>query len=167
MSLHIRPKGLPILGSAPRSTIERVDGDREDSNGWQIATSDYRDRAMEIAQSCPGYAGTQLRHETRELLVFGRGEPTPAMRALIDQTSDDLRVSWHPSPYSLAELTDEVKRIMYAQQSRIHSGGARHDGTGMTFTTTDRSLMEAHDPQAALGSRYPVTIEYGEPAVPI
>ncbi|HET7356884.1 MAG TPA: hypothetical protein VFJ09_09435 [Nocardioidaceae bacterium] len=48
---------------------------------------------------------------------------------------------------------------------RLTSGGARHDGTGIEFTTTDAQLLGAADPQAVLESRYPVTIEYVESPV--
>lgn len=76
-------------------------------------------------------------------------------------------MSWHTAPYSLSELTAEVQRIMTATalRGRLYTGGARRDGTGMTFTTDDRSLLDAEDPQAGLGTPYPVTIEYGEPVV--
>jgi len=133
---------------------------------WQIEIDDYRNRLMEIAQASPSYAGSEIRHETRELLVFGVGEPTAALVALMDEAPANIRVSWHAAPFSLAELTAEVQRIMTstALRGRLYSGGARHDGTGMTFTTDDRSLLDADDPQAAVGTHYPVTIEYGEPA---
>jgi hypothetical protein len=132
---------------------------------WQTETDDYRNRLVEIAEASPSYAGSEIRHETREFLVFGVGEPTAALVALIDEAPSSIRVSWHTAPYSLAELTAEVKRIMTATalRARLYTGGARHDGTGMTFTTDDRSLLDADDPQVALGTVYPVNIEYGKP----
>ncbi|MFN8136176.1 MAG: hypothetical protein U0R79_01170 [Propionicimonas sp.] len=93
------------------------------------------------------------------------GEPPAELVAAIEQAPAAIRVSWRESPYSQAELTLEVRRIMDAQRGRLTSGAARGDGTCLHFTTTDRSLLDARDPQSALGARYPVTIEYGEPPV--
>jgi hypothetical protein len=134
---------------------------------WQSDIDDYCNRLMEVAQASPSYAGSEIRHETRELLVFGVGEPTPALVALMDEAPAYVRVSWHAAPYSRAELTAELQRIMTTTtlRGRLYTGSARH-GTGMTFTTDDRSLLDADDPQVALGTPYPVTIEYGEPVVP-
>jgi hypothetical protein len=44
----------------------------------------------------------------------------------------------------------------------LNTGGPRTDGTGLEFTTSDESLLAAHDPQEALGSRYPVSMRRGE-----
>jgi len=64
----------------------------------------------------------------------------------------------------LVELLAEVDRIM-DRQPKLNSGGPRHDGTGVDFTTTDAVLLNAADPRAALGARYPVSIEYAEIAL--
>ena len=135
---------------------------------WQFEIDDYSNRLMEVAQASPNYAGSEIRHETRELLVFGVGEPTPALVALMNEAPANVRVSWHAAPYSRAELRAERQRIMTATTltGRLYTGSVRHDGTGMTFTTDDRSLLDADDPQVALGTPYPVTVEYGEPVVP-
>jgi hypothetical protein len=135
--------------------------------GWQMETDAYRAKVLEMARSSPRFSGAELRYETRELLLFGVGEPTAALIALMDGAPSNIRISWHAAPYSLAELTSEVKRIMTASRGRLHTGGARHDGAGLTFSTDDRMLLEADDPQAALDSRYPVTIRYGEPVIPL
>jgi hypothetical protein len=60
-----------------------------------------------------------------------------------------------------AQAAREPPGLESAHRSRQHTD--RHDGTGIAFTTSGRSLLEAHDPRAALGTGYPVTIEYGEP----
>jgi hypothetical protein len=140
--------------------------DDRDARNWQMETGAYRDRITQTAASAPGFAGGEVRSESHELLVFGVGEPTAALAAMMDEAPDTLRVSWHPAPYSLAELTVEVKRVMTANPG-ITTGGARHDGTGISFTTTDRSLLDSRDPQAALETLYPVTIEFGERPVPL
>jgi hypothetical protein len=143
--------------------------DREaslDHERWQSDTADYRDRLMQCAEAAPGYAGAELRHESRELLLFGVGEPSASVIELMDEAPDDVRVSWHPAPYSHAELMAEVQRITATAtwRSRLHSGWARHDGTGVVFTTEDRSLLDADDARLALGATCPVTIEHGGPA---
>ncbi len=131
---------------------------------WQIEIDDYRNRLMEIAQASPRYAGGEIRHETRELIIFGVGEPTKALAAIMEQAPSNVHVTWTEAPYSLAELTADMRRIMSEHRGQLNRGGARHDGTGIDFTTTDRRLLETDDPQAVLGTRYPVSIEYGEPA---
>jgi hypothetical protein len=131
---------------------------------WQMEIEDYRHRLMEIAQASPRYAGSEIRHETRELIIFGVGEPTEALAAIMDLAPPTVDVRWQKAPYSLEELAADVRRIVSEHRGQLTSGGARHDGTGLDFTTTDRRLLEADDPQAALGTGYPVSIEYGEPA---
>ncbi|HEY3527653.1 MAG TPA: hypothetical protein VGK78_00765 [Nocardioides sp.] len=101
---------------------------------WQGQIEDYRNRLMEIARADAGFSGAEIRHETHELIIFGVGEPSKSLVAVMEEA---------PS---------------------TNSGGARHDGTSIDFTTTDRSLLEADDPQSALATRYPVSITYGEPA---
>ncbi len=135
--------------------------------GWHIETCAYRTKVLELAESSPLYAGAELRHETRELLIFGVGEPSAELAEEIERAPANIRISWREAPYSLAELNAEVERILSEQRGRINSGGARHDGTGLRVTTTDRNLLEASDPQGALATRYPITVEYGEPPIAI
>lgn len=132
---------------------------------WQGEMSAYLDRVMKTARSSPHHAGAELKYETRELVVFGVGEPPEELVAVIEQAPAAIRVSWREAPHSGTELTLEVQRIMDAHPGRLTSGASSHEGTGLLFTTTDRLLLEARDPQSALGARYPVTIEYGEPPV--
>jgi hypothetical protein len=151
--------------SARRNGLGRVDEERYKAlERWQIEIDDYRTRLMEIAQASPSYAGGEIRHETRELIIFGVGRPAKALAAIMEQAPSSVHVTWREAPYSLAELTAEMRRIMSGHRGQLHQGGARYDGTGIDFTTTARRLLEADDPQAALGTRYPVSIEYGEPA---
>jgi hypothetical protein len=103
-------------------------------------------------------------NETRELIVYGVDEPSEALAALMQRSPSDLRVSWRSAPYTLEELTTEIRRLMSARAGRLSTAGPRHDGTGLVATTTDPDLLEAIDPRAALGSRYPVTLTYGQPA---
>lgn len=131
---------------------------------WQHEIDDYRNRLMEIAQASERYAGSEIRHQTRELIIFGVGRPTQALAAMMDEAPPNVHVMWKEAPYSLGELTAEMRRIMFGHRGQLNQGGARHDGAGIDFTTTDRRLLEAEDPQAALGTRYPLSIRYGEPA---
>ncbi len=50
--------------------------------------------------------------------------------------------------------------------NRLNSAGPRHDGTGISITTTDTELLGADDAQGLLDARYPISVEYGEPALP-
>ena len=80
-------------------------------------------------------------------------------------TPEIVRIIWRQAPHTRAELTREMRRIMRRFSGRLTSGGACNDGSGIEFGTTDGNLLGATDPQTVLGSRYPVTIEYMEPAV--
>jgi hypothetical protein len=68
---------------------------------------------------------------------------------------------WRPAPYTLAELIAARDRVM--DRFPQLNGGAPESEGRLWFTTTDPELLEASDPRAALGSRYPVLIEYGGP----
>lgn len=84
----------------------------------------------------------------------------------MDEAPSDVRVIWREAPYTLAELTTEVLRIFDEGPAGLNSGGACRDGTGLVFTTEKADLLCVEDPQAALGTRFPVRIEYGERATP-
>jgi len=131
---------------------------------WQIETSEYRERLMAIAQASPQYAGTEARPEVREFVVFGVGRPTAAMVAMIGEAPSNIHVTWHEAPYSLEELGPEARRLMTEHRTRLNMAWARHDGTGITVTTTDAELLATDDPGKILGARYPVSVEFGEPA---
>jgi hypothetical protein len=131
---------------------------------WQSETSEYRERLMAIAQDSPSYAGSESRPEVRELVVFGVGRPTDAMVAIIREAPSNIRVTWQEAPYSLEELASEARRLMTAHRGRLNMGSARHDGTGIELTTTDKELLAADEPGEILGARYPVSVEFGGPA---
>jgi len=44
------------------------------------------------------------------------------------------------------------------EHPRDLAGGALHDGTGISCTSTDAELLEADDPRKVLGTRYPVIV---------
>jgi hypothetical protein len=48
------------------------------------------------------------------------------------------------------------------QFSQLNHGHPTNEGTRLEFTTTDPELLAAPHGQAALGSKYPALIEYGE-----
>lgn len=135
---------------------------------WQSETHDYRDRLLASAQASPGYAGAELKHNMKELILFAVGNPDDATAALIREAPSNIHVTWTEAPFTYTELTDEVLRIMHEQSSiSLNSGGARHDGTGIHFTTTDKELLSADDPREVLGARYPVSVEFGERPTPL
>ena len=139
---------------------------QEEFDRWWATASDYRDALLEAAQSAPGYAGAEVRFASRELVIFAVGAPSAELAVLIDRGPVGFHILWAQAPYTQAELMAEVDLLMRANEGRLVSGGAHHDGTRLDFTTTDPELLAAEDPQGMLGSRYPVSIEYGEPPVP-
>ena len=134
---------------------------------WQIATSDYVNEVMEIAEASPMHTSSMIDHARQELVIVGVGEPPEALANVMKRAPENIRVTWQKAPYTLAELTAELLRILNEQPKRFHGGGLRHDGTGIRLSSTDAGLLAEPDPQAILGARYPVTIEYGGPATPV
>lgn len=135
---------------------------QEDDERWESETSDYCERLLGTAESSPRFAGAEIKYESRELIISGVGPPSDEIAALIDEAPSSIRVTWKEVPYTLAELTNEVLRIM-DQRPRIYGGGARDDGAGISFRTTDAELLASDDPRQALGARYPVSLEFGGP----
>jgi hypothetical protein len=84
--------------------------------------------------------------------------------AIMEEAPSDLVVAWKEAPYSLEELSAELLRLWVKHRGQFNQGGARHDGTGIDFTTTDRKVLDADDPQAVLGTQYPISVQCGEPA---
>ncbi len=83
----------------------------------------------------------------------------------MEEAPSDLVVAWKEAPYSLEKLSAEMRRLWVKVRGQFNQGGARHDGTGIDFTTTDRKVLDADDPQAVLGTQYPVSVQHGEPAM--
>jgi hypothetical protein len=146
--------------------LGNVNGNRlTEYERWQADVGAYTDRLVGAVVASGQYAGAEIRHATREFIIFAMGEPSPPVAAVLQQAPDIVRITWRRAPYTQAELTSEMRRIMSRFHGRLTSGGARHDGTGIELTTTDAQLLGAPDPRAVLECRYPVTIEYGEPPV--
>jgi len=124
----------------------------------------YLDRLLTAFDAASNYTGSEIQPE-RRLLLYGVGQPTPEVAAIIAEAPAMLEVVWHPARYTCAELCAEADRIM-ERFPQISMGGPRNDGSGLDFTTEDPALVNADDVPAALGSRYPVTIEEGPPPVP-
>lgn len=150
--------------SALKGTLDDMgDGAHEGYDRWQSETATWRDRLLLVAQASTDYAGAELKNETQELVIYSVADPTDAMAALIRAASPTIRVTWRNAPHTLAELLAEVRRLMAEQPGRLVSASPRIDGTGIWSTTTDAELLATDDPQASLGARYPISVEYGEP----
>jgi len=158
-----RTRGCQLLVGC---TLDRMARDTHAvDEGWQSETAEWRDRLVTAAQASAGYAGAELRPKTRELVIYSVGGPTDSMAALIRDAPSSIRVTWREAPYTLVELTAEVRRLMAEQRARLSSAGPRHDGTGIQVTTTDTELLRAHDPQGLLSSHYPISVHSGEPPI--
>lgn len=144
-------------------TLDRMGDDAgEEFERWQSETAEWRDRLLTAAQASMGYAGAELRPENQELVIYAVAGPADSMAALIREAASSIRVTWREAPYTLAELTAEVRRLMAEQPGRLNSAGPRHDGTGIQITTTDAELLRTDDPQRKLSARYPISVTYGE-----
>ncbi|GAA0974360.1 hypothetical protein ENKNEFLB_02311 [Nocardioides aquaticus] len=139
-------------------------GDHDHLEPWTTETGDYYDRLVSLVQDSPAYAGAELVDGEQELVIFTVGTPSNRIAALIRAAPSSLRVTWRDAPYTSAELTDEVLRLMRERPARVSGGHALHDGTGIRLMGTDAELLAAEDPRELLGAMYPVTIERGGPA---
>ncbi len=132
---------------------------------FQQRIQPYVNRLLEALEESGTRAGAQLDHDRCELTLYGVGEPTAPIAAIMAEAPHGLAVHWRSVPYTRDELVAESQRIM-AAVDKLNTGGPRTDGTGLEFTTTDAELLTADDPQGALGSRYPVSIRHGEQPSP-
>jgi hypothetical protein len=133
---------------------------QSDVERFQQRIGPYLNRLFEACEVSGAHSGAEIDHDRRELILYGVGEPSPPLVAVLAEAPDGLRVQWRSAPYTRDELVAESQRIMRAFD-KLNTGGPRTDGTGLEFTTTDAELLAADDPQAALGSRYPVKIRHG------
>jgi len=127
---------------------------------FQQRIGPYVDRLLRASEESGAHAGAKLDQDRRELTVYGVGEPSASLDAIMAEAPAGLGVHWRSAPYTRNELVAETERIMTAFE-QLSTGGPRTDGTALEFTTTDADLLTADDPQEALGSRYPVTIRHG------
>jgi hypothetical protein len=142
----------------------RPDDSAEDA--FQRRVGPYTDRLLRALRGSGQYAGEDFQRARGRLVLYGVGDPTPEVAALIEQAPDDLDVAWRSAPYTSAELDREVRRLMQ-RHPQLNTGSPRGTATGLVFTTNDRDLLEAADPQQRLSTRYPVTIHRGEPPTPL
>ena len=156
-----------LAGAISSATVVNVSREtRREEERWQIATSSYVREVLEVARASPKHTSARFDHANRELVIVGVGEPAEELAKVMRRSPENIRVIWQEAPYTLDELSAEARRILAAHPGRLHGAGPTHDGTGIRLRTNDAELLSADDPQAALGARYPVTIEYGGPVVP-
>ena len=124
---------------------------------FQERIGPYVDRLLRASEESGAHAGAKLDQDRRELTLYGVGEPSAALDAMMAEAPAGLGVHWRSAPYTRDELAAETERIMTAFE-QLSTGGPR---TTLEFTTTDADLLTADDAQEALGSRYPVTIRHG------
>jgi len=121
----------------------------------------YVDRLIEVFEASGNYASEEIQAKRKRLILYGVGEPTPEVAAIIADAPGTLEVVWREAPHTCAELRAETERVM-ERFPQICEGGPQDAGAGLEFSTHDREWVDAEDPQAVLGTRYPVTIEYGQ-----
>jgi hypothetical protein len=138
-----------------------------DRRRWGDETGDFRDRLYAVAAASTNYSGSVVDHDKRQVVVHGVGAPTEELAAVMDEAPPTINVTWRQCAHTLVELTDEVLRVMAEHPNQLNSGGARSEGTGIQFTTTDRVSLGSADPTRALGARYPVTLQYGGRPIPL
>jgi hypothetical protein len=126
------------------------------------AIDPYVDRLMEVFEASDNYADEEIQPDRRRLLLYGVGEPTPEVAAIIAEAPDMLEVVWRHAPYTCAELCAEMERLM-EEFPQILMGDVQDGGAGLEFGTLDRRLLGAEDARAMLGTPYPVTITYDQP----
>lgn len=134
--------------------------------GWGVEAHDYIDRLHAVFHGSALHAGAEIRADEHQVILFCVGGPDDALVSVINEAPSDVTVTLREAPYTRAELSSEVVRIMTEGPAGFNSGGVCHDGTGIVFTTTDRALLDLEDPRAALGARFSVLIKYRERVTP-
>ena len=128
-------------------------------------TGRYRERLQLAVARAGQFASAEVQPARKRFIVWGVGHPATEVAAIIDDAPRDLEVVWQRAPYTARELGQEVERVM-GRFPQIHSGSLRSDATGIVLTTSDRDLVKAGNPKKRLGSRFPVTLQYGPPPTP-
>jgi hypothetical protein len=126
--------------------------------------AEYHARLLMVLEASGTYAGSTTEHQRdlRKIILYGVGaNPPSSVTTVIAAAPDTVEVVWRPSPYSRAELIEERDRIM-DRFPQLNGGRPAKQGTHIRFMTTDETLVDTPNQRAALGSRYPVTIELGE-----
>ena len=137
----------PIVMGAMSARLVVVDWNRlSEDERWQADIRAYTNRLLGAAVASGQYAGSEIRHATKEFLMFGVGEPSPQVAAVLQQAPSSVRIIWRQAPYTKAELTSEMRRIMSRFRGRFTSGGARNDASGIEFTTTDARMLGCSEP---------------------
>lgn len=146
--------------------MEHVNGmELSEAQRFQQRIEPYRTRLYKAVMDSGALTGARMDHDRHAVILYAVGEPSPEVAAIIAEAPDFLQVLWRSAPYTRAELVAEMRRIMLASP-KLNTGAPRTDGTAIDFTTTDADLLAADDPQRTLGSRYPVTLRYGERPIP-
>jgi hypothetical protein len=117
---------------------------------------------MAVFEASDNYADAEVQVKRRRVILHGVGEPTTEVVDLIPKAPERRDVMWRHAPYTCAELSTEVERLMETFPQLL-MGEPQDGGAGLEFGTLDRQLVDAEDPQRTLGTRYPVTIVYDEP----
>lgn len=133
---------------------------------WQQSTSNFRRALLDVVEASEGFAGAELRPVDHELIIYSAAPVPDAAAELLRSAPPGVRVHWEVAPHSLQELTAELGRLVRVHAGRIHSAAARHDGSCIEVTTTDRELLTSKDPRQMLGARYPIHVSHGERPVP-
>jgi hypothetical protein len=128
-------------------------------------TGRYRERLHLAVVRAGQFASAEVQPARKRFIVWGVGDPATDVAAIIDDAPRDLEIVWRHAPYTERELGQEVERIM-GRFPQIHSGSLRDDATGIVLTTTDRDLLKADNLKKRIGSRFPVTLQFGPPPSP-
>ena len=137
--------------------------DLTEAERYLMSTSAYRERLLDVCRESGNLAGAEVKPESRQLILFGVGKPSPAVAAAMQEAPADVSVTWQECPYTLDELGRETTRLMRLHPDRLNTGGPNNTYTGLEFTTLDESLLASSDATAALGAAYPVTVRPGGP----
>jgi hypothetical protein len=78
---------------------------------WQAEISPYENRLFAVAEQNPNYSGGELVFERREIIVYGTGEPSAEVAALLSESPEGTTASWVAVPYSKTELELAADRL--------------------------------------------------------
>jgi hypothetical protein len=102
--------------------MERVsEMELSEAQRFQQRIEPYRTRLYQAVMDSGALTGARIDHDHHAVILFGVGEPSPGVAAVIADAADFLQVLWPSAPYTRAELLAEIGRLMLAS-TKLNTG---------------------------------------------
>jgi hypothetical protein len=129
-------------GSSNRHGPSYADLHEIDAYEWQTSFGGYRDQVLNLAAAHDNYTAYRLIYKSRSFLVFGSGEPAPALAQLIADGPTRAHARWISVPYSDKKL-ERASNLVDGALSRMVWSRVRHDYRGLMIGILAKTLSDA------------------------